>query len=796
MPDALSFPDFFRAATGYEPYPYQVRVAHRRPDFLRIETGLGKTEALVLGWAWRRRRDPSHPRRLIYALPMRSLIEQTTARLTACSERLRAAGMGGLPRIDTVMGGDVDDFWFRYPEEPAIVVGTQDMLLSRALNRGYGMSRFQWPMTFGAINGDAHWVIDEVQLQGIGAVTAAQLQAFREMLGTFGVTFTTFASATLDDTLLETAEYSLVDRITEEIDDSDKAVPRIAAILNASKALNRISTDGQRNFADDILSNHRRGTLTLVILNTVRDAKDALKRLRVDAGDVPCRLLHSQFRPDDRRRHTAALLGTLDQNGPGQIVVSTQVVEAGIDVSATTLFTAVAPVSSLVQRFGRCNRQGKSCDASVYWIDNGEPTERTAMPYAIGEIQEGRKFLQELTGKSVAPANLVTSKLARGKGLVLRKPELLDLFDTSLDLSGHDIDISPYIRETSDFNVELLWRDTPPDSATPIRRDELCPAPISQVREALRELRAGGRSQDIRISNQFSRASATVDTRERSDWIPLHEEMLRPGLQVWLHSSAGWYDPEVGFDRSRADVAPIVPINPVQGPAESCASMNEDPSSEIGVSVSLAKHSRDTYDEAKRLSSSLGLDRPIADVVEWAALWHDVGKAHEVFQETMRANIRDHGTTIWAKSPRGRGGHSRRSFRHELSSALAFLGGNERASERDLIAFLVAAHHGKLRVSPPSAPGTPSELPRAVLGNQNGDVLPLVDLGDGIHSPACTLDLQIFQLGSENGDPTWVDRVIALRDRKDLGLFRLAYLELLVRVADWRASAREMDDVK
>ena len=796
MSDGLSFPDFFKTATGYEPYPYQVRVAHSRPDFLRIETGLGKTEALVLGWAWRRRRDPSHPRRLIYTLPMRSLIEQTTARLSAYSERLREAGMDELPRIDTVMGGDVDDVWFRHPEEPAIVVGTQDMLLSRALNRGYGMSRFQWPMTFGAINSDVYWVIDEVQLQGIGAVTAAQLQAFRESFGTFGSTFTTFASATLDDTLLATAEYSAESRITEEIDGSDKAVPRIAAILSASKTLNQISTDGQRHFVDDILANHRRGTLTLVILNTVRDAKDTLKRLRMAGGDVPCRLLHSQFRPDDRKRHTEALLGDLEQDGPGLIVVSTQIIEAGIDISATTLFTAVAPVSSLIQRFGRCNRQGKNPDARVYWIDIGEPTESTAVPYAIGEIQEGRRFLQELTGQSVAPENLETAKPSHGKGLVLRKPELLDLFDTSLDLSGHDIDISPYIRETNDFNVELFWRDTPPDSSTPIRRDELCPAPISQVRELLQELRKGGRSQDIRISNQFSRASAATDMRNRFDWVTLHEEMLRPGLQVWLHPSAGWYDSEVGFDRSRSYVAPIVPTNQVQGPAENCGGLYDDSSSEIGVSVSLTQHSRDTYNEAKTLSSSLGLDRSVADVVELAALWHDVGKAHGVFQETMRANIRDHGTTIWAKAPRGRGVHTRKNFRHELSSALAFLAGNECASERDLIAFLVAAHHGKLRVSPPSTPGNPPGLPGAVLGNQSGDTLPPVDLGDGIHSPECTIDLEIFQLGSENGDLTWVDRVVALRDRKDLGVFRLAYLELVVRVADWRASASEMVGVK
>lgn len=48
------------------------------------------------------------------------------------------------------MGGEETDLdWDVWPEKPAILIGTQDMLLSRALNRGYGMNRYRWPMHFG-----------------------------------------------------------------------------------------------------------------------------------------------------------------------------------------------------------------------------------------------------------------------------------------------------------------------------------------------------------------------------------------------------------------------------------------------------------------------------------------------------------------------------------------------------------------------------------------------------------------------------------------------------------------------
>lgn len=67
-------------------------------------------------------------------------------------------------------------------------------------------------------------------------------------------------------------------------------------------------------------------------------------------------LLHSRFRPDDRQKALEKVLADPDKNG--SICISIQVVEVGVDISATTLITDLAPWASLVQRFGRCNRYG------------------------------------------------------------------------------------------------------------------------------------------------------------------------------------------------------------------------------------------------------------------------------------------------------------------------------------------------------------------------------------------------------------------------------------------------------
>ncbi len=52
------------------------------------------------------------------------------------------------------------------------------------------------------------------------------------------------------------------------------------------------------------------------------------------------------------------------------IVIATQAVEAGVDVSARLLITELAPWSSLVQRMGRCNRRAEpSGGAEDLWVE-------------------------------------------------------------------------------------------------------------------------------------------------------------------------------------------------------------------------------------------------------------------------------------------------------------------------------------------------------------------------------------------------------------------------------------------
>jgi CRISPR-associated endonuclease/helicase Cas3 len=148
------------------------------------------------------------------------------------------------------------------------------------------------------------------------------------------------------------------------------------------------------------------------------------------------------------------------------------------------------------------------------------------------------------------------------------------------------------------------------------------------------------------------------------------------------------------------------------------------------------------------------------------------------------------GPTVWAKSGSW-ARHSRRGFRHELASALAWLSKDE-GEDGDLVAYLLAAHHGKVRLSLRALPtdqGPSDPLVLHARGVWDGERLPDVDLGGGFVFGSTQLSLGPMRMGRYDGQPSWVERVIALRDR--YGPFRLAYLEALVRAADVRASMRE-----
>ena len=636
----MSFAEFFSTATGWPPYAYQVCMAESPdpPVLLRVPTGAGKTEAAVLAWLYRRSEHPvqkardSTPRRLVYCLPMRTLVEQTVKRVRGWLDNL---GMDSNVGVVTLMGGEPREQWYLYPEKPFIIVGTQDMLLSRALNRGYGSSPFMWPVEYGLLNNDCFWVVDEVQLMANGLPTSTQLAGLRHKLETYGPARSVWMSATIQPQWLATVDHPepLASQVLE-LSQDDMSNPGLRKRHNARKILFQVSIASgnqySRRIAEFIKERHKPGTLTLAILNTVGRAQEVYrelnntKRVPLDAEKV---LVHSRFRVSDRESKQSAITASVDSSGPGMVVVATQAVEAGVDISARTLITELAPWPSMVQRFGRCNRTGKDERGSIFWVDVGECSQDTA-PYAPEEVAPARKRLKALEGKSAGPSDLeglADSREDIEHLTVIRRRDVVGLFDTTPDLSGNYLDVSWYVRGTNERNVSVYWRlDVPAEGP-----EEGKPKPLYS------EIVTVPLGKNIEDYFKDDRRRAWVWDFLDDQWRQVRPRDIYPGMTLLLNAAQGGYSPDIGWDPS--DRNPVEPVRTAYDDIED--GQSSDPwSTSQRKPVILSDHCRHVESAVKAVLSELSrwsIEPAIRDALELAALYHDAGKAHPAFQRMM-----------------------------------------------------------------------------------------------------------------------------------------------------------------
>ena len=865
----------FETLTGHaSPHEWQKELMEEescRDRLIRIPTGLGKTEGVLAAWSLHRicNRDERWPRRLVWCLPMRVLVEQTEQAARALAARMPAAIR---PDVYVAMGGEDAGEWFLYPERPAILVGTQDMLLSRALNRGYGSGRARWPVEFGLLNQDALWVMDEVQLMDVGLATSAQLQAFRE--GDRGKSLrpchTWWMSATLQPEWLnsvDTAEHHA--KWTQQpcqTRPEQRTGPLWAGVKRLELAA--IEQDNVAGFAAKIRTEHARaqagthGHITLVVCNTVERARRTFEALRAAGATEQLELIHSRFRQAEREHWRNRFLSkaacTPEVN---RIIVSTQVVEAGVDISAVALITELAPWSSLVQRFGRCARFGG--DGRVTVVDRGRD-EETAAPYALEELERAWEALGSLDDVGIArleahEAGLTADARERlypyaPKHLLMRQ-EFDELFDTTPDLTGGDLDISRFIRTGDERDLHVFWLDlektaTPAAERQPGRR-ELCSVPFLKARDWL----CGEETKGNRKAKLRGGMRAWVWDWLAGEWKKADRVSLTPGRTVCVAADCGGYSTELGFESKSTAMVPRTP-SPAVSEATAVLEESDNRQDAEGLSVhawkTIATHAREVASAAGELAQALGLCGELQESLEIAGRWHDVGKAHGAFQGAIgdpsrpqRNDLAKAPEAAWLR-PRGTyrfaGGESRPAFRHELASALALFAVLEAYAPRhaallgpwadalsqmghaipegrevpagcapvkeilectaarfDLVAYLVASHHGKVRMALHAAPKDQDYRDRdgrgmPIRGVREADRLPpLGAAADGVSWPGFELTLEPAAMGlSARTGASWRDRVAGLLGR--YGPSGLGYLEALLRAADVRASRLETSD--
>ena len=771
-----------------------------------------------------------------------------------------------------LMGGeDAEKEWDIHPERPAILIGTQDMLLSRALNRGYGMSRYRWPMHFGLLNNDCLWVMDETQLMGPGLSTACQLEAFRASTasgcGSFGAagSVTWYMSATSNLEHLKTREWRNIVRPPKfEFGlKSEEKTATTGPIHNRRSAVKQLALESPASFADSTVSkslisallkrhdemltaiagNPKFPARTLIICNTVDRAVAVHALLAAEKPDgCDLLLLHSRFRPPERREQMKRLKATDLATFPkGQIVVSTQVIEAGVDVSSGILCSEIAPLSSLVQRLGRLNRAGEFENSAwkpmaiivgvgVESAPQRETKEeakkredwnaKLCLPYELPVCESAWQALQKL-GDAASPANLerIQDEIAAS---ILRCPyslqrhELADFFDTDANLSLGFTDVSPFVRGLDeDTDLQVCWReawsedDAPPDFSPDYQRDELCSVPIGKALKAREVLNRGW-----------------LWRGKESGWISVRDAGLAPGMTILQPLSAGGYDNAAGWTGDKADNKHSSHHQP-----------GDESSSEEQLSClangwrSIAAHTADVADELSellRLLLATNENQEVRESLMSAVPWHDAGKNHPDWQQAAFNALKmagivgkdDHlpfakfslSDSPLLRNPDGSLRYSgrdlkreinrlRRFFRpgiaHEVASALAFrqaeqerLGPSRDTALASLLTeYLIMCHHGRVRkVLRDEIPRFPDSDPDTnnVRGVTDGSAIPPVEIkGKKLGCESLSTDCRRMGRDS-NGHESYTRSV--LRVLEHYGPFRLAFFETVFRAADIRAS--------
>lgn len=348
--------EVFKQITGYPPYAWQANWARKltngKARHVNAPTGCGKT-ALIACWMASYSVAPQQvPTRICWVIDRRGVVDQTVAEARQWATRMRQLGID-IP-VSTLRGEKRDDVALD-PTRPAVIVGTTDMIGSRLLMRGYGVSWKQHAPYAGLLTHNTLIALDEAHLSRPFLKLAEQIADRRDVQNLHVISVSAslgkkFIGPALDDPDLEDGLRRRL-TATKGLRLSPKAEPVVEALKLA---------DAERR--------------VMVIVRRPVDAQAIARRLKTETG-LPVLLVTGQQRTHERmamqEEELAPWRAEIPIERTSRYLVGTSAIEVGMDITCETLISDWTDAVGIQQRCGRLNRAGTAKDAQL--IICGEP---------------------------------------------------------------------------------------------------------------------------------------------------------------------------------------------------------------------------------------------------------------------------------------------------------------------------------------------------------------------------------------------------------------------------------------
>lgn len=509
------FPTYFKELWGYEPFPWQARLAAQVcdsgewPAGMALPTASGKTALIDIAiFALACELDSGHtlrrsPRRIVFVVNRRVIVDEAYERAQEIASKLRAAGPKTVlyrlaqvlrsgcaegdkasPLACHLLRGGVfrDAAWCADPTQPAVICSTVDQVGSRVLFRGYGVAEHSRAIEAALLGEDALWLIDEAHVSRPFVQTLREVQKYRRASWVEQALPLPWALVELTATPSDPAVQPF------SLDDKDFAHRLLAKRRNALKPVQVVQADKKRSLETLLHAealklftslNAKEGSAgqasVVVFANRVATARNVYSQLLKDAAKsgYALELVIGRMRGVDRDALNGKLASYGLKTGADTatrkpvIVVSTQCLECGADLDFDGLVTECASLDALRQRFGRLNRAGRDIPAAGVVVLAPSESKKPDFLYGTA-LTETSAWMQKEPAPDFGLAALdvrlkdvdVASMNTPTVDAPVLLPPILDAWVQTSPVPSPDPDIAPFLHGPAHDRpeVRVLWR--------------------------------------------------------------------------------------------------------------------------------------------------------------------------------------------------------------------------------------------------------------------------------------------------------------------------------------------------